>query len=144
MDNRFLSVSLTLKIRKDRADRIVQKVARKSVHAEEALEIFRNGGAIPCLRFILRRDYLIETTYGEDWITADSEVYPIYEDPWPGLEFIEFMKSISPAIMAGGLVDFLMLGHTVLTLHFTGGIVGMWTPREPVTHWDSTYLTEVF
>ena len=144
MDNRFLSLKLDLRIHTtDEADRIIHKAAQESVHDDEALQIFGDGdgSAIPCLRFILSRDYLIKTTYKENQICADVEIYPIWEDPWPGAEFIDFLKSISPAIEFGSRADFLMLGHTVMTIHFLGRTLCVWTPPEPITCWDSTYLT---
>lgn len=140
MDNRFLSLKLDLKIRNKKSDEDIRRAAQEIMHSREALDIFDNGGVIPCLRYILYHDYSIKTTYGENWIAADSEILPIQEESWPGIWFIDFMKSISPAIVAGSRAEFLMLGHTVLSLHFVGSGVSMWTPPEPVTHWDSTFI----
>lgn len=142
MDVRFLSLKLDLRIIPDKADAIVKSAANNSIHSYEALQIFGdgNGTAGACLRYILSRDYLIDTTYHEDQITADTEIYPIWEEPWPGIEFIDFLKSISPAIAAGSRAEFLMLGHTIMSIHFIGSALSVWTPREPITHWDVTHI----
>lgn len=140
MGNRFLSLRLNLKVRADKADKIIKNAALDSIHSRQAIGVFENSGAISCMQHILKTDYLILTDCVGHCIHANAEIWPICDEPWPGKEFIEFLKSISPAIEAGSRAEFLMFGHTVMSIHFIGSSLSVWTPREPVTHWDSTFI----